>query len=56
MAIGIGTNGVVVKRRPRNAEVHGSRSSGVPLSFPVLVTVALVSEFMSAFLEWVGEN
>ena len=34
------TDGVVVKRRPHNAEVHDSRSSWVPLSLPVLVTLA----------------
>ena len=55
-AIGIGTNGVAVKRRPHNAEVHGSRSSRVPLYHPVLVTVAPDAEFISALLEWAGEN
>jgi len=51
-----GTIGAVGKRRPHNDEVHGSRSSRVPLSHPVLVTVAPDAEFISAFLEWAGEN
>ena len=47
---------MVVKRRPHNAEVHGSRSSRVPLSLPVLVAVAPYAKFNSAFLDWAGDH